>query len=166
MMIERSAANQEKDAAAAVLDDLPGAEPSKFIIPPRSYWNMQWNNLTQLVFIVWLLYAPFVISTATKLSENAISYLLIFDIIFMVDRVADLFLGHQRADGTEEPRLYHVIYSNLSAKIPIEIVVGFGPYMVGITEMHTLAYFGFKLLRCSRLFEMDSQINEIIEYYG
>ena len=84
----------------------------------------------------------------------------------MVDRVADLFLGHQRADGTEEPRLYHVIYSNLSAKIPIEIVVGFGPYMVGITEMHTLAYFGFKLLRCSRLFEMDSQINEIIEYYG
>ena len=166
MMIERSQANQEKSNQNNKLDDSPDPEPSKFIIPPRSYWNMQWNNLTQLVFIVWILYAPLVICTDTKLDDEAIGYLLVFDILFMLDRVADLFVGHQKQDGTEETRLYNVIYSNVSSKIFIEIIVGFGPYMVGIEEMHTLAYFAFKVLRCSRLFEMDNQINEIIEYYG
>jgi hypothetical protein len=108
------------------------------------------------VFIAWILYAPLVICTETFLSSEAIGYLLVFDIIFLLDRVADLFVGHQKADGTEETRLYNVIYSNLSSKIFIEIIVGFGPYMVGIREMHTMIYFFFKVVRCSRLFEMDN----------
>lgn len=132
MMIERCQANQEKIHQNNKLDEIPESEPSKFIIPPRSYWNMQWNNLTQVVFIAWILYAPLVICTDVRLSPEAIGYLLVFDIIFLLDRVADLFVGHQKADGTEETRLYNVIYSNLSSKIFIEIIVGFGPYMVGI----------------------------------
>ena len=166
MMIERCQANQEKIHQNNKLDEIPESEPSKFIIPPRSYWNMQWNNLTQVVFIAWILYAPLVICTGKQLSPDAIGYLLVFDIIFLLDRVADLFVGHQKADGTEETRLYNVIYSNLSAKLFIEIIVGFGPYMVGIAEMHTMHYFFFKVVRCSRLFEIDNQINEVIEYYG
>lgn len=40
------------------------AEPqiSKFIINPNNFWNMQWNNLTQLVFIVWIVITPMLIS--------------------------------------------------------------------------------------------------------
>lgn len=29
-----------------------------------------------------------------------------------------------------------------------------------------MKYFFFKVVRCSRLFEIDNQINEVIEYYG
>ena len=136
MMIERCQANQEKINHNNKLDEIPESEPSKFIIPPRSYWNMQWNNLTQIVFIAWILVAPWVICTRTQLQSDEVvgdatlGYLLIFDIVFLLDRVADLFVGHQKADGTEETRLYNVIYSNLSSKIFIEIIVGFGPYML------------------------------------
>ena len=148
------------------LDEIPEAEPSRFIIPPRSYWNMQWNNLIQAVLIAWILYAPYKICEKSLLSNEAISYLLVFDILFLLDRVADLFVGYQKADGTEETRLYNVISSNLSSKIFIEIIVGFGPYFVGIRDLHTMNYFFFKILRIGRLFEVDNHISQIIEYYG
>ena len=48
----------------------------------------------------------------------------------------------------------------------MEIIVGFGPYFVGIKNLHTIYYFCFKIFRCTRLFEMDNHINEVIEVYG
>ena len=53
------------------IEELPESDPSKFIIPPKSYWNMQWNNFTSLVFITWIVYAPLVICIDTGLSPKA-----------------------------------------------------------------------------------------------
>ena len=81
----------------------------------------------------------------------------------MLDRILDLFVGFQKPDGTDETKLWNVINNNMSSKIIIEFFVGFGPYLLNINEMHTLAYLGFKLFRFGRLAEMDNQINEILE---
>ena len=145
---------------------MPDSEPSRFIIPPYSYWNMQWNNFTNIVFIFWIFYAPIPISSKTSLDLGSLNILLIFDVIFMLDRILDLFAGFHKPDGTEETRLTHVIWQNLSSKIVIEFCVGFGPYFFRILDLHSLSYAAFKIPRCARLFEMDGQITEIIEYYG
>lgn len=60
----------------------------------------------------------------------------------------------------------NVLYTNMSPKIVIEFFVGFGPFLFNINEMHTMTYLAFKLLRFGRLFEMENQINEILEQYG
>ena len=54
---------------------------------------MQWNNFTNIVFVVWIFYAPMPISMNTRLTQEAMGNLLIFDVIFMLDRVLDLFVG-------------------------------------------------------------------------
>jgi hypothetical protein len=166
-LIERHQANEErKGMKNHTIDDIPESDPSKLIIPPASYWNMQWNNLIQVGFVAWILYAPLVICIDTRLSPEALSYLLVFDILFLLDRVADLFVGFKKADGTEETRLTNVLYQNISMKLLIEIVVGYGPFLFDIERLHTMYYFFFKVFRCTRIFEMENHINEVIEYYG
>lgn len=102
----------------------------------------------------------------TRLSDRAIGFLYMFDILFLLDRLADLFVGFTRVDGTDETNLVTVMYTNMSSKLLIEIIIGFGPYMVGVRGMHTIYFFFFKAYRCTRLFEMDNHINEVIEVYG
>ena len=54
----------------------------------------------------------------------------------------------------------------MSSKIVIEFIVGFGPYFFNVLELHSMAYAAFKIPRCGRVFEIDGQIAEIIDYYG
>jgi hypothetical protein len=35
---------------------------SKFIISPGNYWNLVWNNLTQIIFVIWIIYTPIMVS--------------------------------------------------------------------------------------------------------
>lgn len=85
----------------------------------------------------------------------------------MIDRVLDLFVGHYTPSGFLEHRLSAVFLQNISTKLFIEIIVGFGPLMVfDMSQINTMYYAAFKVPRYSRLFEMDGQIAEILEYYG
>jgi len=81
-----------------------------FIIPPGNYWNMQWNNFTILISFVYIILTPTLIGSATKLASSHSAILLIFDIIFMLDRILDLFVSDYNPDGTLETNVAKVVY--------------------------------------------------------
>ena len=35
---------------------------SRFIISPSNYWNMQWNNSTQIIFVAYIMIFPIIVS--------------------------------------------------------------------------------------------------------
>lgn len=127
---------------------------SRFIISPNNYWNMWWNNFTQIVFVTYIFLTPIYVAQDTKLNTDHIGLLLLFDIIFMMDRFFDLFVGFYGSNG-EEKRLSVVILQNISFKFFLEIVISFGPLFFGVAQMHSLHYALFKIPRYLRLFEMD-----------
>ena len=93
--------------------------------------------------------------------------LLVFDFIFMIDRVIDLFVGYYTPNGFLEHRIGATILQNLSTKFFLEIIMSFGPlFIFDLDNMNSLYYALFKIPRYSRLFEIDGQIAEILEYYG
>jgi len=81
----------------------------KMIIPPNNYWNMQWNNITVLIFIIYMFMLPLFICFDKVISRDNIDALIIFDIVFMIDRCADLFVGSYNQDGQPETKLWEVI---------------------------------------------------------
>lgn len=83
---------------------------SKFIIPPNNYWKILWNNLVLILFIVYIIMLPLFISYDTTMKKSNLSILLMFDILFMIDRIGDLFLGYFRPDGQMETSLSNVLY--------------------------------------------------------
>ena len=81
------------------IETIPDAEQpcsSKLIIPPNNWWNMQWNNFVTTAFVVYIFIFPIYISYETKLTAEQLNILLIFDLLFMIDRVADLFAGYYK----------------------------------------------------------------------
>lgn len=69
------------------------------IIPPNNFWNMHWNNFITSVFIFYIFVAPIFISYKTEFEQWQLDILLFFDILFVMDRIADLFAGFYRPDG-------------------------------------------------------------------
>jgi hypothetical protein len=67
---------------------------SKFIISPGNYWNMLWNNLVIFNFIVYVLIIPVVVSFNPIIPSSTLHVLLIFDIVFFMDRILDLLVGY------------------------------------------------------------------------
>lgn len=86
-----------------------------------------------------------------------------FDILFVIDRIADVFVGFEYPDGKFEKKLHKVIEQNMSYKLPMEFVLSFAPLFFDTTNMNTLVYAAFKLPRYLRMSEMDNQIDEILE---
>ena len=83
----------------------------------------------------------------------------------MIDRIMDLFVGYYKPNGEEEHRLSHVIYANLSSKFFLEIFVIVAPIILYNINDNSLIYLLIKMPRYIRLFEIQGQINEILEYY-
>lgn len=71
----------------------------KLIIPPNNFWNMQWNNFIVIIFILYMFILPLYICFDKIITEEYINSLIIFDILFMIDRSADLFVGSYKLDG-------------------------------------------------------------------
>ena len=128
---------------------------SKLIIPPNNFWNMQWNNFITTVFVFYIFIAPIFISYDTKFVSEQFKILLFFDILFILDRIADLFAGFYKPDGQMESKLTNVIEHNLSSKLFLEFVISFGPLIWDPMEINTMVYALFKLPRYVRLFELD-----------
>jgi hypothetical protein len=128
---------------------------------------MQWNNFTQIVFMAWIIITPIMVSKEIRLSEQSLNMLIYFDVIFMIDRFMDLFVGYFNPNGIMEHRLYAVIFANISPKLFLEFLIGFGPIMVtDMTVTKSMWYALFKIPRYSRLFEIDGQIADILDFYG
>ena len=60
---------------------------------------MQWNNFVVLIFILYMFILPIYICFEKFMSEDNINSLIIFDILFMIDRSSDLFVGSYKLDG-------------------------------------------------------------------
>lgn len=116
---------------------------------------MQWNNFITTVFVFYIFIAPIFISYDTKFASEQFKILLFFDILFILDRVADLFAGFYRPDGQMENKLTNVIEHNLSSKLFLEFVISFGNLIWDPMEINTMVYALFKLPRYVRLFEID-----------
>ena len=84
--------------------------------------------------------------------------------MFVIDRIADLFAGFYRPDGQMENKLTNVIEHNLSSKLFLEFVISFGPLVWEKFYNNTMIYALFKVPRYVRLFEIDNQIEEILDY--
>lgn len=88
---------------------------------------MWWNNIVQIVFVAYIVLLPIFVSSEVKMIRYHQNVLLVFDVIFVIDRVLDLFVGFYRPDGQLETRLLPVIQQNFSGKFVMELVVSFGP---------------------------------------
>ena len=141
---------------------------SKFIIHPNNYWKMVWNNFSLIIFILYIILVFLIVSFEPELNNGYLGLLDVFDCIFMLDRVLDLFVGFFAPNGQLEHRLFSVILQNVSSKFFLEIVYIGGPYAVFhyLNEGYRSAmiYCIFKICRYFRLFEIDGQIEEILEY--
>ena len=66
-----------------------------------------------------------------------------------------------------EHKLLSVWHQNFSTKFILEALVGFGNlFFPGQAGQNPVYYGAIKIVRYSRLFEMDSQIKEVLEHYG
>ena len=167
---------------------------SKLIISPNNWWNMQRNDFTLLMFIVYGLLLPYKVSYSAKLHIEDVNSLFFFDILFIFDRVVDLFRRQKdNGQGEAKPTLLTVIAKNLSFFFFLEWFMGFGPIiynnMLPIDESFThisiedpitkekseiekfksispIMYFLFKIPRYVRIFEMQSQVSDILEFYS
>lgn len=60
-----------------------------------------------------------------------------------------------------------VMFANISPKLFVEMLIGFGPILLAdMTLSKSYWYALYKIPRYSRLFEMDGQIAEILDFYG
>ena len=130
----------------------------RFIIPPNSYGSMLWNNFIVLVFVVYMLICALFISYSFKLSSKQINILFIFDIMFLIDRTIDMFIGYEY-DGRLEKKIGKVLARNFEQKkdkLFQELFISIGPILFNVKQYNSLVYAFFKLPRYFRMFEMDS----------
>lgn len=106
--------------------------------------------------MAWIIITPIMVSREVRLSQKSLNVLILFEIIFMFDRFMDLFVGYFNPNGIMEHRLYAVIFANISPKLFLEFLIGFGPILVAdMTASKSYWYALYKIPRYSRLFEMD-----------
>ena len=139
---------------------------SKLIIHPGNYWLLHINNFIQFIFIIYIFLLPLIVSFDYTMARDHINILLVFDIIFVADRLIDLFVGFYNSNGRIETSMTEVIKQNISTKVFIELIVSFGPFYLDLKDVDTFIYIAFKIPRYTRLFEMDGQIQDILDYYS
>ena len=75
-------ASQEKEK-----EEMSNQKMSKLITFPDNYWKMHFDNFMILVLIVWLFVLPIRVSQNQFMSNDDVSTMLAFDIIFCLDRL-------------------------------------------------------------------------------
>jgi hypothetical protein len=91
--------------------------------------------------------------------------LFVFDIVFIMDRCMDLFVGYYQEDGQLETSLARVIKTNMSMKVYFEMFMTFGPFVIATSNIDAILFVLFKMPRWLRLFELEQRIDEFVEYY-
>ena len=116
-----------------------------------------------LILYVFLL--PLNVSYSRKLNNQNLKYLLLFDIIFVINRFLDLFIGFIDKHGKYEKNVLNVIYKNFGSGFYMELIYAFGPLCAELEELDSSIYFIFKIPRFKMLFEISHTINKTLEYY-
>lgn len=75
---------------------------------------MQWNKAILIVFIIWIFQTPILISYDHSISHENFTTLMVFDTVFMVDRILELFVSYYNPNGSLEHKLHSVILNNIS----------------------------------------------------
>ena len=100
-------------------------------------------------------------------SISNIKLLLVFDVLFVIDRIMDLFVGFIQPNGQAEYRLYAVLLNNISFKFFLEIFITVAPIVLqNVYHRKSVIYALFKVVRYVRLFEIDGQVADILEYHA
>ena len=143
--------------------------PNKFIIASNSYWNMIKNDITFCLFIIYMFVMPVITSSHKILSDSYYNDLGIFDVIFLADRIGDLFVSFINTNNVPEPKLHKVIFKNMGSPLYIELFITFSPWVIFKDKkgkINAMEYCLIKILRFIRISEMEYQINEILNYIG
>jgi hypothetical protein len=147
--------------------EMSEGEEYKFIwiiIPPNNWYNVLKNDSVLLLFILYSILLPYICCLDINISNDDIDLLMTFDYIFVIDRVMDLLVGYINEMNKLEPSITKVIFKNLSLAFFIELFITFIPVFFVGSEMNSLIFFIVKSPRFLRLFEMEQQITEIMDY--
>ena len=119
-----------------------------------------------LLFIFWIFATPVWIAQETILDDAKFRKLFIFDVIFMLDRLIDIFVSFYKPNGEMEHRLFYVVFHNIGIKFFLEIAISMVPWFIHYSMGHSMKAHLFavaKIARYGRLFELDTHINNYIE---
>lgn len=108
-------------------ENLVPPTPNRFIISQNSYMNMIKNDIAFALFICYSIYLPVVICFSTEISTHHQKNLYLFDLIFVLDRFSDLFVGFVNKKGVIENSVLKTIMNNLSFEIFLEILITLAP---------------------------------------
>lgn len=126
---------------------------------------MHFNNLMLIVLILYVFLIPLYVSYSQVLDKDHLKLLLMFDIMFFLSRVLDMFIGFKTKDGDYEPRVSMVVMKNLNSDFFMELIYTFGPFFFDLDNLNSIYYFFFKFPRFNHLFTMALKINHTIDYY-
>ena len=126
---------------------------------------MQWNNILLGLLILYVFLLPLNVSYSRQLNKQNLKNLLLFDIIFVINRSLDLLIGFVDKHGKYEKNVLNVIYKNFSSDFYLELIYAFGPLCFNLEEMDATIYFIFKFPRFNMLFGISHTINKTLEYY-
>lgn len=57
------------------------------------------NNIIVVIFLIYMVLMPLNVSYSSTLDDQDFYSLFIFDIVFIMDRCMDLFVGYYQEDG-------------------------------------------------------------------
>ena len=117
------------------------------------------------LLIMYMFLVPLYVSYDSNIDHDHLQTLLFFDIMFMLAKFLDLFIGFRNKEGELEPRLSMVIMKNLNQDFFLEIIYTFGPFSFNIDNLDSLVYFFFKFPRFGYLFNLSNVVNQTLDYY-
>jgi hypothetical protein len=129
------------------------------IIPPQNWYNLIKNDIVLCLFIFYSVYLPYYCCLGLELPRSDVEILMLFDIVFMVDRFLDLLEGYINENNKLEPSITKVVFKNLSLSFFIELFITFIPLFFKTfffkKSWNALLFFAIKSPRFLRLFEME-----------
>ena len=112
-----------------VLEEIP---PSRFIIHPKNFRKMWWDNFLLIATIIYLFQLPLYVCHDKYLTWRNFFLLSNFDFIFIIDSIINLFIGFYDKDGEYEPKIVVVILKNFLYGTILELFYYLAPLFLGI----------------------------------
>jgi len=113
----------------------------------------------QMLLVIYVMNLPIIIAENSLMARPQFFSLMIYDIVFMMDRILDLFVGFINKEGQFENKLRNVITKNFSSTFYLEAFYAFSPlFLFNINQMQSMVYFLIKIPRFNRLFDMDQAV--------